>query len=61
MPARLLLMCRKLGTPPGYWVERARELFAGAFARTWPVDFTLPMAGSEQAEAPPPVAMRKKS
>ena len=57
---KLLIMCRKLGTPPGFWVERARELFAAAFARTWPVEEVTPTHSCDEAEAPRTALMGKK-
>jgi len=59
--AGIHIMLRKIAHPTGFWVERARELFAGAFARTWPVDGALPIDGDERAEAPRSSAMRNKS
>jgi len=57
---RLLLMCRKLGSPPGFWVDRARELFAGAFARTWPVEEPVPTDSRDEVAAPRIALVGKK-
>jgi hypothetical protein len=58
--AKILLMCRKVGTPPGFWVERARELFAAAFARTWPVEEPAMTDSCDETEAPGIAVMGKK-
>ena len=60
MNARLLLMCRKLGSPPGFWVDRARELFAGCFARTWPVEEPVRTETCDEVMAPRIASMGKK-
>lgn len=60
MTARILLVARKLGIPPGFWVDRARELFAGAFARTWPVEEPVRTEGCDEVMAPRIALMGKK-